>query len=594
MMVKKLELLSPAGNADIAFQAILHGADAVYMGAVSHGARKSASNSLDDIARVVDFAHQYRAKVYVTVNTLVYENEIHQVETLCRDLYRIGVDALIIQDMGILRMKIPPIELHASTQCDIRTPEKAKFFQRVGFSQIVVARELTLHEIKEIASSVTIPIECFVHGALCVSYSGRCQASFVTTGRSANRGECSQICRYPFTLKDSNNKVITQNRYLLSLKDFNVSDNLENLIDAGVSSFKIEGRLKEEGYVKNITAFYNQKINEIIEKKGGDYRRSSFGKTILKFEPVPEKSFNRGFTNYFQNSRQPLKISSLLTPKSQGEKIIKISDLNNGDGISYFDRNGIFTGVNINKIEGDRIITSRKIEIPRDIQLYRTSDVQWNKLMNSETAIRKIGVDISIDKSGVTACDERGLRVKIFLDKEPERAKTNMDYLPVFKKLGNTPYVLNKFINNLNSESFYPASFLTSKRRALTSLLDAVNRAIYPYEYRKKEDKDIKYPFEKLESSDNVANSFAERFYRDHGVKEFEYAIEVSEKETDKEKVVMTTRHCVLRELGVCRKIDNDRNFKVKYPLFLHYGNGKFRLEFDCKKCEMKVLYVEK
>ena len=335
---RKLELLAPARDADIAVEAILHGADAVYMGPPNHGARKAASNSIDDIKRVVDFAHIFNARVYVTVNTIIYENELTAVEKMIGQLYRAGVDALIIQDMGILRMDIPPIELHASTQCDIRTPEKALFLQNVGFSQLVLARELSIDEIKDITKTVSVPVEVFVHGALCVSYSGRCQAGFVYNGRSGNRGECSQICRLPFTLKDADGKTWKKEKHLLSLKDLNQLENLESLIDAGASSFKIEGRLKELPYIKNVVSAYRQELDRIIENSEGILQRSSFGSSQVSFTPSLVKSFNRGFSHYFLNGTSRKGIASFDTPKSVGEPINDIRKLNPGDGISYFDR----------------------------------------------------------------------------------------------------------------------------------------------------------------------------------------------------------------------------------------------------------------
>ncbi|MDE5868996.1 MAG: U32 family peptidase, partial [Muribaculaceae bacterium] len=289
--MRKLELLAPAANIEVGRQAILHGADAVYIGATSHGARHNASNSIEDIAELVKFAHQYRAKVYVTVNTLVYENEIREVENLIDSLYRIKVDALIVQDMGILRMNIPPIALHSSTQCDTRTAEKAFFLENVGFSQIVLARELSLEEISKICKSVTVPVECFIHGALCVCYSGRCQASEVCMSRSANRGECGQMCRLPYTLKNSKGEILEKDKYLLSLSDFNTSNIIFNLIEAGVSSFKIEGRLKDVEYVKNVTAFYRRLIDSYILKFPDKFCRSSVGDSDIKFVPNLEKSF---------------------------------------------------------------------------------------------------------------------------------------------------------------------------------------------------------------------------------------------------------------------------------------------------------------
>lgn len=585
---RRLELLAPAANSEIAIEAILHGADAVYIGPPSHGARKSASNSIADIEKVVDFAHQYRAKVYATVNTIIYESEIKTVETLIRDLYHIGVDALIVQDMGILRMKIPPIAFHASTQCDIRTPEKAKFLEEVGFSQLVLARELTLQEIRIISETVTIPVETFVHGALCVSYSGRCHASQAVVGRSANRGDCAQICRLPYTLSDSKGSVVTKDKYLLSLKDFNASHNLEALIDAGVRSFKIEGRLKDAAYVKNITALYNQRLNSIIVSNPQKYERSSYGKVSLKFNPQADKSFNRGFTNYFLKERRPLQITSMFTPKSQGEKIEDVSILNNGDGISFFDKQGKFTGVNINKIDKGKIITARKIEIPKGSHLYRTSDIKWQKLMAGSTAERKLALSIDIDNSGVTASDERGMRVRLPITSEYERALKKMDYKSIFEKLGSTIYYLESINEKIDPSRFYRASDLTNLRRALIDLLDRANKTTYPFEYRRKELPLVKYPQSCLDYKDNVANSLAEDFYKSHGVDRIEKAIEATgnQKRGD---VVMTTRHCILRELGLCKKDRNDSH-KLKFPLYLNYEGGKFKLDFDCNNCEMKVL----
>ena len=605
---RKLELLSPAINADTAIQAILHGADAVYIGPPSHGARKAASNSIEEIERVVDFAHQYRAKVYATVNTIVYDHEVGRVEELCRDLYHAGVDALIVQDMALLRMNLPPIALHASTQCDIRTPEKAKFLEEVGFSQLVLARELTLQEIRRIAETVNIPIETFVHGALCVSFSGRCHASYSINGRSANRGECAQVCRYPFTLTDSNGTIIAKDKYLLSLKDFNAGHKLWELIEAGVSSFKIEGRLKDTGYVKNITALYNTQLNAIISKYPDDYKRSSYGDVALNFTPQAEKSFNRGFTDYFLASNRPKDIASLSTPKSQGEKIRSVSELNNGDGISFFDSEGNFTGVNINRVEGQKIYPARNIEIPKNIPLYRTFDVKWEKEMKGQTSQRKINVDIELNPHLISARDERGVMVALPLDIPYQQARQVMGYRQVFEKLGTTPYQLRNFTEEGVSQRFYRASELTSLRRRLIEELDKVNRITYPYEYRRKENKQAIYPTKELDYRDNVANLLAENFYKEHGVEVVEQSAETGNrlKEGD---VVMTTRHCILRELGMClrecdgkgasdeysRKKEREAHKtkrtseSLRYPLYLNYSGGKFTLHFDCNRCLMEV-----
>lgn len=594
MIERKLELLSPAANIEIARQAILHGADAVYIGGPSHGARKSVSNSLDDIASLVDFAHGFRSKVYVTVNTIVFENEIAKVEKLCRDLYHSGVDALIVQDMGLLRMHLPPVSLHASTQCDIRTPEKARFLQDAGFSQLVLARELTIGEIKDIVSNVDIPVECFVHGALCVSYSGRCHASYESTGRSANRGECSQICRLPFTLKDADGRVLVKDRHLLSLKDFNAYGRLEDLIDAGVASFKIEGRLKDMDYVKNITAFYSRRLDSIISRREG-LRRSSCGSSSISFVPDPFKSFNRGFTDYFLSDRRPDSIASILTPKSLGEIVTDMKKLHNGDGISFFDEKGEYRGVNINKADNGRIVTARGVRIPYDAEIHRTFDLEWQKTMNRVTADRKLSVKVRLDETGVSASDERGLSVRIPLEKKYEQALKPVDYIKEFGKLGNTIYKLECFSSALSHDLFIPNSDLGRLRRALVTALDTANLITYPYEYRRQENPDSLYPYKVLDYKDNVANSLAEKFYMSHGVESIGKAMEVAMDNNKEDRVVMTTRHCILRELGMCRRGISQNDGKgmlkrAKEPFILTGGNRSYRLRFDCSRCEMQLL----
>ncbi len=585
---RKLELLAPAANADIAIEAIKHGADAVYIGAVSHGARKSAANSIEDISKVVEFAHQFRAKVYVTVNTIVYDNELTQVEKLCRDLYNIGVDALIVQDMALLRLNLPPIPLHASTQCDIRTPEKARFLQEIGMSQLVLARELTLPEIRKISDSVDIPIECFVHGALCVSYSGRCHASLATTGRSANRGECAQLCRLPYTLRDGEGKILAKDKHLLSLRDFNASLKLPELIEAGVSSFKIEGRLKEADYVKNIVAYYSSLLNNYISRHKDEYERSSKGRSVLAFTPVPEKSFNRGFTDYFLSNRRPEHIASLLTPKSLGEKISNPDQLHNGDGLSYIDASGNYCGVNVNRIDNGQILTPKGVlRLPKSVELRRTKDIEWQKMMARDTAVRTLWLDVTIDKEKVRAIDERGVEVTVPLDVTMEKARKPMDFRQEFERLGGTPYKLREFQSMLPDSVFIPRSELAALRRHLVMLLDETNRATYPVELRRPENTDFPYPLRKLDFRDNVSNTLARQFYMDHGVKVIEDALETKKTIPEKGTVVMTTRHCVLRELGLCKRLAG-RN--IPGPVTLQSGQRSFRLHFNCVDCEMEVI----
>ena len=583
-----LELLAPAADKEVAFQAILHGADAVYMGASSHGARKKAANSIEDIKEVVEFAHKYRARVYVTVNTLVYDAEVEEVEKLIRNLYRIGVDALIVQDMCILRMNIPPIQLHASTQCDTRTVEKARFLQDVGFSQIVLARELSIEEIKDICKSIDVPVECFIHGALCVSYSGRCQASQVTTGRSANRGECAQLCRMKYTLRNKDGETIIKDKHLLSLKDFNTLDRLEELVAAGVSSFKIEGRLKDSSYVKNVVTAYRKRLDEIISANPDKYRRASVGESSYTFTPQLNKSFNRGFTHYFLDRESGEKRASFDTPKSMGEIISSPAELNNGDGISYLE-NGEYKGVHVNRVEGNRIIGAKPFKLPKNAIIHRTYDNQWERLMASDTAVRKIGVNVILNNNSVTAKDERGLEVTVSWEGSTEKSKKPMDYRNIFGKLGNTVYELKDFSNSI-PDIFIRASRLTELRREVISALDDAAKTTYPFEYRRKENSEVAYPQKDLISLDNVANRLAKDFYKEHGVINIIPAIEVTG-EKSSETPVMTTRYCLLRELGCCKKRDGRSSLsaKLKEPLSLTTGPNTFRLAFDCNNCEMKL-----
>lgn len=587
--MRKIELLAPAKDTVTAREAIIHGADAVYIGASSHGARKSAANDVEDIRSLVDFAHQYRARIYVTVNTLVYDSEIKNVEELVWDLYRAGVDALIVQDMGLLRMNIPPIELHASTQCDTRFPDKARFLQEVGFSQLVLARELTLGEIENICRSVSVPVECFVHGALCVSYSGRCHASFATNGRSANRGECSQICRLPFTLTDAKGRTIVRNKHLLSLRDFNASEYVGKMMRAGVSSFKIEGRLKDIGYVKNVTAYYRKVIDREITLHPEEYCRASFGETELQFVPDVKRSFNRGFTDYFLNNRRPASISSSDTPKSWGVDVTDFRTLKNGDGISFFDRNGVYTGAFVNGINRDGSIrTSAGVTIPKGKQIRLTFDKEWEKMLSGRTAQRRIGLKISLSRFNVAAEDERGNRVILPINLDFQVAKKAQDFRTSFEKLGNTIYRLDEFKCTLPDNMFVPVSQLVNLRREITRRLDAANRMTYPTTLRRRENADAVYPEKHLTYADNVSNCLAEQFYSDHGVSVSQPALEVSGRETiDSDAVLMTTRHCILREIGLCLR----QRGNIHLPLKLKNGNREYGLSFDCSMCEMHVTY---
>lgn len=596
-----IELLSPAKNAETAIAAVQHGADAVYIGAPKFGARAAVGNSLEDIAKAVDYAHHFNSKIYSTVNTVLYDSELKEAEKMIRDLYRIGVDAIIVQDMSILRMDIPPIQLHASTQCDIRTPEKAKFLESVGFSQLVLARELTIEEIKAIRNAVSVPLEYFVHGALCVSYSGRCNASCYFKDRSANRGECSQICRLPYNVYDENG-LIMKEKHILSLKDFNLSDRLEDLLEAGVSSFKIEGRLKEVQYVKNITALYNNRLNEICKINPDKYRRSSFGTCEYCFEPNPEKSFNRGFTHYFNETRNPKqKLASIFSPKSIGEKIGTVqkcfkntitikgnANLANGDGLVYLKNDELF-GFRANKVTGNSIQLLNNIQITPGTTIYRNLDKSFSDLLSKDSATRKIGISVALAKTEkglrIDGSDEIGNTCSAFYPFEAEKAKNDQtDYQKrIISKLGNTNYVLHNLDNNAVSGLFIPASILTEIRRIIIESLESSQRTNYKFAYRKEENKKAKCPYGNLIFSDNVANNLSRAFYSEHGAESIEPAMEVSK--DLKNPILMTTRYCIRRQLDACLK-EKGHN-KIGKHLVLESNDIKMSVEFDCKNCQM-------
>lgn len=618
-----LELLAPARNTEIARQAILHGADAVYIGGPSHGARAAAANSIEDIASLSLFAHIYGAKVYVTLNTLVYDSEIDAVQKIIKDLYNAGVDALIVQDMGLLGMEIPHIDLHASTQCDIRTPAKAQFLASVGFSQLVLPREFSLAQIREMRNSVPadVRLEAFVHGALCVSYSGDCQASLLAKGRSANRGECAQMCRLSYNLTDDEGHILLRDKHLLSLRDLCRINDIERLADAGISSFKIEGRLKDMTYVKNTTAAYRQAIDEIISKNPDKYCRSSYGKTTLSFTPDLEKTFNRSYTSYFIDGTpdKSIKMANLDTPKWVGERVATVvrSDgkrilikpskpLNNGDGLGYFDTDGKYTGFHLNRVEGGTLHTLAPLNLTRGTVLYRNRDIKYDALMSSETAMRRIAVEahLHISKAAqpqesesktrslsLTLTAENGVQVTESIEATTDTAKSPQHKLRKreISKMGDTPFAISEYNDNVSEDLFVPASILSRLRRQAVTALEKAILDNYQRISRKKESAEPKpYPLSSLSYHDNVANRLAERFYKEHGATPQEKALEVDKHPADEEITVMTTRYCLRRELGCCLKEKDGKALPKK--LFLASGPVRYRLDFDCAKCQMHVI----
>lgn len=620
---RTLELLSPARDADTAIAAIRHGADAVYIGAPAFGARAAATNSLDDLKRVVDFAHPFGVKVYVTLNTIIYDKELDDVKALVDELYNIGVDALIVQDMALLGLDIPPIELHASTQTDARTIEKVEMLAKAGFSQIVVPREFSLGQIAEaaaVANKNGSEIEAFVHGALCVSYSGDCHAGAVLMGRSANRGECPQICRLQYKLTDELGKAIENLpdgegaiRHWLSLADMNRLAYLGQLADAGVSSFKIEGRLKNVSYVKNVTAAYSQALDELIAASDGRYRRASFGKTYINFKPELDSSFNRGYTPYFLVPKADVNISSWKTPKWIGREVASVKavkgnvltvdlkeQISNGDGLGYFDRKGQFVGFRVNKAEGCRLFAAPGSELPTAAGtiLYRNSDTAREaEISRDDSASRRISVRFILRqlpdwRIAVEAVDERGCSVVVASDNTySDLAKTPQapQREGIMQRLGGTIYKMEALEDNLG-DIFVPSKDLTALRRKAIEALDSDWRMIRTVKYRKKSQLDAS-ALEGLSTTyhDNVANALSARFYKSHGAKVEEMAIEAAPKQG--ELRVMTTRYCLRRSLGACLKTPNAALLPPK--LYLEAPAGRLELRFDCKNCNMQV-YINK
>ncbi len=603
MKPRKIELLAPAKNLECGIEAVNHGADAVYIGAPKFSARAAAGNSLEDIAALVEHAHLYNAKIYVTVNTILHDEELKETETLIWDLYKVGVDALIIQDMAITRMNLPPIALHASTQCDNRTPEKVQFMEAAGFEQVVLPRELSLVEIKKIHQTTDVPLEAFVHGALCVSYSGQCYISQALYGRSANRGECAQVCRLPFNLVDAKGEVIVRNKHLLSLKDLNQSDNLEAMIDAGVSSLKIEGRLKDVTYVKNVTAYYRQKLDEIFAQRP-EYIRASSGHCKYEFTPQLDKSFSRGFTNYFLFNRSK-DISSMDTPKSLGEEMGTVKELrgnyltvagvksfNNGDGVCFINEHGELSGFRINRVETNKLFPQEMPNVKPRTVLYRNFDQEFEKLLTRKSSERKIDVELCLAENNfgftLSAKDEDGNAVSVTLPREKELARTpQTDNLRnQLGKLGNTPFEASRIDVDFQENWFIPASVLAELRRETIDKLQQTRKINYRRSVRKIQPTTHSFPLNKLTYLGNVMNAEAETFYRDHGVKEIEPAFEKTPVEG---AALMFCKHCIRYNLGYCPTHQGGKSPYTE-PYYLTYKDKKFRLSFDCKNCEMKVI----
>ncbi|MDH8702675.1 collagenase-like PrtC family protease [Dysgonomonadaceae bacterium PH5-43] len=600
-IVRKIELLAPAKNKEIGIEAINHGADAIYIGAPKFSARSAAGNSLDDISELIDYAHLFNAKVYVAINTILKDSELKEVESLIWDLYRINADAIIIQDMGIVNLNLPPIAIHASTQTDNRTIDKVKFLEDAGFAQVVLARELSLSEIKNISNSTSVPLEVFVHGALCTSYSGQCYISQALSGRSANRGECAQYCRLPYNLIDGENNVIASNRHLLSLKDLNQSANLEKLLDAGVSSFKIEGRLKDISYVKNITAYYRKELDKIFERRE-EYRASSSGKSTCFFLPNPEKSFNRGFTDYFLNERNNKLLS--LSPKSQGELLGSIKELkgyyftlsslksiNNGDGLCFINEKKEVQGFRVNKVDGEKIYPAEMPRLNTGLTLYRNFNQEFEKVLSKKSAERKISVDFILEENNfgfsLTATDEDmfSATVTASFDKELSQKDQKENIYRQLSKLGNTNFILNELSNKLTNNWFIPSSILSDMRRNIIDALVSVRKIALRKPIHSIQPTNNLYPESELDYKGNVYNRKAREFYTQHGVTAIDEAFEANPQTN---ATLMFTKYCIKFQLGYCPKVSTHK--PIKEPLYLATGGNKLNLKFDCKNCRMEVI----
>ena len=594
---QKTELLSPAKNTECGIEAINHGADAVYIGAPKFSARAAASNTIEEIESLVKYAHRYYAKIYVALNTILDDRELAEAGKIIKNLYEVGVDAIIIQDMGILQLDIPPISLHASTQTDNRTVEKVQFLEQAGFDQVVLARELSLEQIRQIAAQTSVRLEMFVHGALCVSYSGQCYISEVLRGRSANKGVCAQMCRLPYSLSDAAGNVIAADKHLLSLKDLNLSGSLRELIDAGVSSFKIEGRLKEVSYVKNVTAYYRQKLDEVLEgtqassfakatadKKayatlGEGNEKSSSGKCKFFFTPNPEKSFNRGFTDYFLRGRHN-DLTSFDSPKFVGEYIgvacrdakscvstrvsVCTKKIANGDGCCYFNRDGELQGFKVNKVEGNKIFPAEPITIAKGTELYRNYDHTFEKSLSKKSAERKVRAHIDFAETDegfcITITDEDDVTATIRKKHPKELArdgeKTKEAIHKQFSRTGNTIFEISDVFITTDHSYFIPPSVLAEWGRELVALSEAERERRRPRTIR--EIRGAKYSFER-ENRDSA--------------------------------ILMFCKHCLKYSFGLCPKKRTDNRNNYKEPFFLSYNNNKekLQLDFDCGQCEMRV-----
>ncbi len=631
----KLELLAPAKNLECGIAAIHHGADAVYIGAPKFGAREAAGNSIEEIEKLATEARIFGVKTYVALNTILYDNELAEAARIIRQVYEAGVDALIIQDFGILEMDLPPIALHASTQINNFTVGKIKFLEDVGFKRAVLARELSLDQIKEIANQTTIELEAFVHGSLCVSLSGQCYMSHAIGGRSANRGTCAQPCRKKYSLIDATGKVIIQDKHLLSLKDLNRSKSIRELADAGVRSFKIEGRLKDVDYAKNITAYYREELDSILESRP-KFSEASLGKTTFFFTPDPVKTFHRGATDYFLHGRQE-SVAGENSPKSTGEELGEVTRITrdsfqisgsaqiaNNDGLTFVGRNGESTGLKVNKVENCSIVPDRMNGVFIGARIFRNYDHAFQMALGRKTSARKIPVNIELlatpDGFAVRAAlvaalgrrattSERATTrvaptMKMVKIPASDPVKSRENILRQLSKSGDTPFLVSDIDTGGNEQYFFTSQQLNELRRGLLDLLvsdlakmekekDASEKILRDHDPTEKsvslasDSKNTAFPVEPINFENNISNHLALQFYRRHGIENPEMAIE--KRPLSGKLQVMITKHCLQYELGYCSRFGGTFPSGLTEPFYLRDGSNHFELEFDCKNCMMRI-----
>ncbi len=620
-MLKKIELLSPAKNLEYGKIAIQHGADAVYIGATKFGARQNASNSIIDIEALTKYAHIYNAKVYVTLNTILFDNELEEVRKICYDLYSCGVDALIVQDMALLEIDLPPIKLHSSTQTNNYELDRIKFLSESGFKRIILARELSIIEIEKIRQNTDCELECFIHGALCVCFSGQCYLSYILNKRSGNRGNCSQPCRLSYDLFNKNGKILKKDSYLLSLKDFNASNHIERLIKAGITTFKIEGRLKDKIYLKNVTAYYRNLLDTLFEKTNC-YEKSSSGKTTFFFTPDLERSFNRGYTDYFLDNIRK-KNGSLLSQKSIGKEIGKVLNnkdkkdkyifidskykISNGDGLCYFDNTNKLSGFLVNKvIDKNKILPNKEIIIKKNTKIFRNYDFKFNKLLNNNTCERKININIffeySVNGFILTVIDEDDIKIIIETSINKTIAINKIQTINTIKtqlsKLKSTPFTINSFKIKTENIYFIPINILNDTRRKMVNML-IENRVNYFEQIEKLSNKKTNKKTNKnqylniIDYTFNIVNKKALDFYRKHYNTNNKYEFGIEQTNNFSNKILMRTKHCIKFELEQC-PIYFKQNEDFKKKLFLKQGKNILSLEFDCKNCQMLIKSINK